>query len=170
MFGFENGERFDLERLRSRVDPEDFARIEGEWRKAAVSGAEAEMQLHIRLPDGSARVLMARGRTQADASGKLTSIQGVVRDVTEQQRARLENEELRREVAHAGRVSMLGTLSSSLAHELSQPLAQQLGDRDDAYRIDDPDAVVKIHVLQPRRRCRANEHGDVRVRGGLIAP
>jgi two-component system sensor kinase FixL len=46
----------------------------------------------------------------------------VLRDVTEQLRSREEIEELRRELAHAGRVSVLGTLSSSLVHELSQPL------------------------------------------------
>jgi C4-dicarboxylate-specific signal transduction histidine kinase len=46
----------------------------------------------------------------------------VIRDVTEQRRVHEESLELRRELTHVGRVSLLGTLASSLAHELSQPL------------------------------------------------
>ncbi|HEX5765320.1 MAG TPA: ATP-binding protein [Woeseiaceae bacterium] len=38
-------------------------------------------------------------------------------------RTRQKVEELQRELAHAGRVSALGTLSSSLTHELSQPMS-----------------------------------------------
>lgn len=122
MLGLAPADRVDFERLGSMLDPDDFARVGDTWRKAAASGIEAEVQFRIRLPDGSSRVLAGRGRSEEDASGKLTNVQGVLRDVTEQVRERQENEELRREIAHAGRVSMLGTLSSSLAHELSQPL------------------------------------------------
>ncbi len=43
-------------------------------------------------------------------------------DITERRRAELETQELRRELAHSGRVSLLGQLASALAHELSQPL------------------------------------------------
>ena len=40
----------------------------------------------------------------------------------ERQRAQLETARLRQELAHAGRVTMLGQLASALAHELNQPL------------------------------------------------
>jgi len=43
-------------------------------------------------------------------------------DLAERRRAELETQELRCELAHAGRVSLLGQLASALAHELSQPL------------------------------------------------
>jgi signal transduction histidine kinase len=45
------------------------------------------------------------------------------RDSLRASRLAREIEALQRELAHAGRVSVLGTLSSSLAHELSQPLS-----------------------------------------------
>jgi len=47
---------------------------------------------------------------------------GVVRDITQQKRAEMEAQELRGNLAHAGRVTLLGQLASALAHELSQPL------------------------------------------------
>jgi two-component system sensor kinase FixL len=47
---------------------------------------------------------------------------GVIRDITQQKEAELEAKGLRSNLAHADRVTLLGQLASSLAHELSQPL------------------------------------------------
>jgi two-component system sensor kinase FixL len=47
---------------------------------------------------------------------------GFIRDLTERQSAERRLHELQSELAHVGRVSEMGTLASSLAHELNQPL------------------------------------------------
>ena len=47
---------------------------------------------------------------------------GFIRDLTERQQAELRLQDLQSELAHVGRVSEMGTLASSLAHELNQPL------------------------------------------------
>ena len=47
---------------------------------------------------------------------------GFIRDLTERQQTLLRLQELQSELAHVGRVSEMGTLASSLAHELNQPL------------------------------------------------
>ena len=47
---------------------------------------------------------------------------GFIRDLTERQRTELRLQDLQSELAHVGRVSEMGTLASSLAHELNQPL------------------------------------------------
>ena len=47
---------------------------------------------------------------------------GFIHDITQRQRAELRFHELQSELAHVGRLSELGTLASSLAHELNQPL------------------------------------------------
>jgi two-component system sensor kinase FixL len=47
---------------------------------------------------------------------------GFIRDLTERQSAERRMHELQSELAHVGRVSEMGTLASSLAHELNQPL------------------------------------------------
>jgi two-component system sensor kinase FixL len=46
----------------------------------------------------------------------------LARDMTERQQAQLEMRRLQEEIAHVGRVSMMGQLASSLAHEINQPL------------------------------------------------
>ena len=47
---------------------------------------------------------------------------GFIRDLTERQQTELRLQDLQSELAHVGRVSEMGTLASSLAHELNQPL------------------------------------------------
>jgi len=47
---------------------------------------------------------------------------GFIHDITQRQRAELRFHELQSELAHVGRLSEMGTLASSLAHELNQPL------------------------------------------------
>ena len=47
---------------------------------------------------------------------------GFIRDLTERQKTELRLQDLQSELAHVGRVSEMGTLASSLAHELNQPL------------------------------------------------
>ncbi|HEY4212549.1 MAG TPA: ATP-binding protein [Steroidobacteraceae bacterium] len=47
-------------------------------------------------------------------------------DVTERKHAEIELQRQRQQLAHLGRVSMLGELSGSLAHELNQPLTSIL--------------------------------------------
>jgi two-component system sensor kinase FixL len=47
---------------------------------------------------------------------------GFIRDLTDRQQVELRMQDLQSELAHVGRVSEMGTLASSLAHELKQPL------------------------------------------------
>lgn len=67
---------------------------------------------------------------------------GVVRDITAQKQAELETKILQGELAHSGRVTLLGQLASALAHELSQPLGAILRNAEAAeilLRADPPD-------------------------------
>ena len=47
---------------------------------------------------------------------------GFIHDITQRQREQLRLRDLQSELAHVGRLSEMGTLASSLAHELNQPL------------------------------------------------
>ncbi len=56
-------------------------------------------------------------------------------DITARKRDEAETLRLREELAHAGRVMTMGTLSAALTHELSQPLAAILGNAQAARRL-----------------------------------
>src|SRR6476469_3147463 len=55
-------------------------------------------------------------------SGGRRIFTGFIRDLTERQETLLRLQDLQSELAHVGRVSEMGTLAASLAHELNQPL------------------------------------------------
>ncbi|WP_342249023.1 PAS domain S-box protein [Sphingomonas sp. OTU376] len=62
---------------------------------------------------------LAVGETRSDGHRIFT---GFIRDITEKQRAELRLEELQSELIHVSRLSAMGTMASTLAHELNQPL------------------------------------------------
>jgi two-component system sensor kinase FixL len=59
---------------------------------------------------------------EAGTNGQ-TIYTGFIRDLTEQQRTAARLEELRSELVHVARVGAMGTMASTLAHELNQPIA-----------------------------------------------
>jgi PAS domain S-box-containing protein len=72
--------------------------------------------------DGRVVHLETSGAPVLDAAGNLLGYRGADTDVTERKWAALEADRLRRELAHISRVTMMGELTASLAHELNQPL------------------------------------------------
>lgn len=105
------------------VDPVDAAKLSVALRAALERGGEHAMHFRIVAPDGVSRWIAVQGTIELGPRGESALVRGVVRDVTQQHRAEEEASELRGKLAHAGRVTVLGQLSSALAHELSQPLS-----------------------------------------------
>jgi PAS domain S-box-containing protein len=66
--------------------------------------------------------LETTGTPVLDSAGKLVGYLGADTDVTARKKAELELVQQRNELAHIARVSMMGQLAASLAHELNQPL------------------------------------------------
>jgi signal transduction histidine kinase len=80
----------------------------------------------ILLPDGTVKHIHAIGHPVLDEAGELVEFIGTAIDVTERKRAEEERDRLRQleaELAHINRVSLMGELASSIAHEVNQPLS-----------------------------------------------
>ena len=115
-------ERLDLGRFVSAIHPEDRDVI----RQSIVSAAEKldgfELEYRIVRPDGEILWIAVRGAGECDAREGRTRVRGVSADVTLRKAAELDLLRRQDEVAHLSRVTVLGELSGSLAHELNQPL------------------------------------------------
>ena len=72
---------------------------------------------------------------ERDATGRAVRTVGVIQDITERKAAEQEARRAQEELAHAARMSMLGELAASLAHELNQPLAAILSNAQAARRF-----------------------------------
>jgi C4-dicarboxylate-specific signal transduction histidine kinase len=79
----------------------------------------------MRSADGQYRWLLFRAVPLRDRSGKIVKWYGKSTDIEDRKRAEQERERLRQleaELAHINRVSMMGELAASVAHEVNQPL------------------------------------------------
>src|ERR1700730_1523854 len=76
--------------------------------------------------NGSPMYVKASGQPVFDADGEFRGYRGTGTDVTALVRAQEEHERLRQlesDLAHMNRLSMMGELAASLAHEIAQPIA-----------------------------------------------
>jgi PAS domain S-box-containing protein len=113
------------ERLR-RVHPEDQAKWQGAIDRAIGEKSGYEVEFRILLPDGTVKYIHTVGHPVLNASGDLVEFVGSAMDITERKRAEEERERLRQaqaDLAHVSRVTTLGELTASLAHEVNQPIA-----------------------------------------------
>ncbi len=122
MFGFHADESITFSVFRERVHPDDREMMERNVRTALTEKRPYDVQYRVVWPDGGERWIAATGRVEYANSGAPFRMHGVCRDITERRRAQLETERLQHEIAHVGRVSMMGQLASALAHEINQPL------------------------------------------------
>ncbi|HEU4769026.1 MAG TPA: ATP-binding protein, partial [Pyrinomonadaceae bacterium] len=107
------------------VYPEDLAPYLQEWRAAQDSGNPVQSELRLRAADGKYRWFLVRAVPLRDERGKIVKWYGTSTDIEERKRAEEERERLRKlesELAHINRVSTLGELTASLAHEIKQPI------------------------------------------------
>jgi PAS domain S-box-containing protein len=111
-----------FEELIQRIHPED--------RAPAMQGFESpsgDFDAHFRIvhPDGTTKYVYGTGHPIFNASGGLLEFFGTVMDVTERKRAEEERERLRQaqaDLARVNRVTTMGELTASLAHEVNQPI------------------------------------------------
>jgi C4-dicarboxylate-specific signal transduction histidine kinase len=90
-----------------------------------------------------------RGRCLKDENGNLLEIIGVTLDVSAQKQAELQQQLQREEMAHRNRVSLMGEMTASFAHELNQPLTAIANNASAARRFlergtGNPDLVQQI--------------------------
>lgn len=72
--------------------------------------------------DGSKFWVSLNARRMTCPDGPTLLYSGFLEDITERMKAEAENRQQREEIAHMARVAAMGELTSSLAHEINQPL------------------------------------------------
>ncbi len=132
LFGFAPAERLDLDMFLQRLHPDDREIFRQAVAKATHLDGRYEVEFRVVLPDGGMRWIDSRGRIEFNGGGKPVRVRGVSADITPRKQAEQEIAQQHNEVAHLSRVTTLGEISGSLAHELNQPLGAILANTDAA--------------------------------------
>jgi len=121
-----------LERVIESVYPADRATLEQAVERTLATGEDFDVEYRTVAADGRVRWIAARGRAQTGNSQRLY---GVALDVTQRKLAELRSAQEHAALRHTTRISMMGQLSATIAHQLNQPLAAILGNAEVAQKM-----------------------------------
>ena len=129
-----------------RIHPEDRDKVRKETILERLDeGTHFDVDFRIVLPGGAIKYVRSTGHPVRNISGDLLEYVGTSIDVTERKRADEEHERLRQvqaDLAHLSRVTTMGELTASLAHEIKQPISAAMTNAKTCLRWlgrDDPD-------------------------------
>src|SRR5205807_1107647 len=109
-----------------RIYPDDRAKWQRTLDRAIREKSEYRVEFRILLPDGTVKYVHTVGHPVFNAGGDLVEFVGSSMDITERKRAEEALSRAQADLAHINRVSMMGELAASMAHELKQPIAAAL--------------------------------------------
>ena len=122
IFEFDQGVPVTLELIGSRVHPEDVPMLYEMIDRARGDGSDFECEHRLQMPDHSVKYLHMIAHGTRGQDGQLEYI-GAIQDVTERRLSEEALGNVRSELAHVARVTSLGALTASIAHEVNQPLS-----------------------------------------------
>jgi PAS domain S-box-containing protein len=132
IYGFDPEEGMPAWKQRlQRIHPEDRAKWQGAIDQAICQESDYEVEFRILLPADTVKYIHTVGHPVMNASGDLVQFVGSSTDITERIRAEEERERLRQaqaHLAHVNRVTTMGELTASLAHEIKQPITAAVTD------------------------------------------
>ncbi|MBC8039318.1 MAG: PAS domain-containing protein [Opitutaceae bacterium] len=164
LHGYSGGDPVSFQKFIATLHPDDSEWVLNEARRCLREGVDFRHDYRVVTRERGTRWLRVLGKpflTPAGAPGRMT---GVSIDITDRKQAELEIGAQRKELAHLSRVTILGELSGSIAHELNQPLAAILSNSQVGHRSLDtanPDLKEMAAIL-------ADIAADAKRAGGII--
>ena len=121
IYGFDRKTKPEVEMVIQRSHPEDIELVRGVVDSAQREGNDLDFEYRALMPDGSSKAVHVVARAIQEESGKLRYV-GTVIDVTASRRAEEALRASQATLMHAARLTTMGELVVSIAHELNQPL------------------------------------------------
>jgi PAS domain S-box-containing protein len=114
-----------------RVHPDDLSHATTAMETAIAERTEYRCEYRIVLPEGAVRWVEALGKPLYDQNGECCRVMGLVVDITERRHA----DELNQRLAQSSRLTSMGELTASIAHEINQPMSAILSNVDAAEML-----------------------------------
>jgi PAS domain S-box-containing protein len=162
IFGYEPPIEPTLELVLRRIHPEDKVMVGQVVDRVSRERKNFDFEHRVLMPDGSVKYLRVVGRPAKEEAAGFEFV-GAVTDITERKRAEEALQQAHAELAHVTRVTALGELAASIAHEINQPLTAVLNNASAGLRwlaAESPDLDEAREAI--RRIIRdGNRAGDV---------
>ena len=117
-----------------RIHPDDRARWQETIDQAISEKSEYEIEFRILLPEGTVKQIRTVGHPVWDGSGNLVQFAGSSTDITERRQAEEALRQAQADLARISRITTMGELTASLAHEVNQPIAASITDANTCLR------------------------------------
>ena len=115
--------KLSYEMFLQMIHPDDRASLEETSTRAVREKRSYDIPFRIVLPDGSIKHIHSVGKPFFEKSGGVTEYIGVSMDVTERKRDEAALQLAQAELARVARLTTIGELAASIAHEINQPLS-----------------------------------------------
>ena len=106
----------------ARVHPEDRKLVDSTNRDIMETRKTYSIDHRIVLPDGTIRTVYQECKTFYNEQGKPQKLRGIIQDITERKQAEEKLKIYQEQLLHAEKLSSIGKLSASIAHEINNPL------------------------------------------------
>src|ERR1700682_2370317 len=105
------------------VHPDDLARFVDEWHTALAAGKQMEIERSEERRGGGVRSLLIRNVPLRDELGNIVKWYGTGLEIEDRKRAEEALRQAQADLEQVNRVTTMGELTASLAHEVNQPIA-----------------------------------------------
>jgi PAS domain S-box-containing protein len=170
IFELEPNDEVTFDKVGKRVHPSDLPMLAEKMAQVRSGQDNPEYEIRLRMPDGRVKYMRVFARTIRHEDDSLECL-GAAQDVTRRRLAEEARDKVRSELAHVNRVTSLGALTASIAHEINQPLASIVTNGETGLRWlarPEPD-LEKVQALTKRVVDDARRAAEIIARIRTIA-
>jgi PAS domain S-box-containing protein len=122
ILGHDDPRSVTMDMVIQRAHPDDRAFVAKTIDRASRDGKDLDYEHRLLMPDGSVKYVHVVAHSIGNQAGQLEFV-GAVMDITATKQAEEKLHNAQAELAHVTRLTTLGELTASIAHEVNQPLA-----------------------------------------------
>jgi PAS domain S-box-containing protein len=122
ILGYDDPRSVTMDMIFQRAHPDDRAFVANIIDRTSSDGKDLDYEHRLLMPDGSIKYVHVVAHGMKNQAGEL-EFTGAVMDITATKQAEEKLHNAQAELAHITRLTALGELTASIAHEVNQPLA-----------------------------------------------
>jgi len=167
IFEIDRDVRVSLDMVGARIHPDDLPAFAAEVERSRRDGGDVQLEIRLQMPDRTVKHIHVVAHCRGDHDQR--EYIGAVQDVTQRRRSEEALAQVRSDLAHVARVTSLGVLTASIAHEVNQPLSGIITNSATCIRMLDADPPNVDGARETARRTIRDGNRASEVVGRLRA-